>query len=114
MIGNIFVEMQRSSALRLLLCDLLSSCSAVKDLKLEAVDYTFRVWFMPERTCRSPPAHPHSEKALILHQKVNSASAFIYFKLTGCLKYTIVFILLSLFSFLVNQLTTLSQWLLLY
>lgn len=71
---------------------------------------------MPERACRSPPAHPHSEKALVLYQ-VSSAFAFIYFKLTGCLKYTvvfIVFILLSLFSFLVNQLATLSQWLLLY
>ena len=113
MIGNVFMEMQRSSALRLLLCDLLSFCSAVEDVKQEAFDYTFRVWFMPEGTCRSPPAHPHSEKALVLHQ-VSSAFAFIYFKLTGCLKYTIVFILLSLFRFLVNQLTTLSQWLLLY
>ena len=60
MIGNIFVEMQRSSALRLLLCDLLSSCSAVKDLKLEAVDYTFRVWFMPER--QSEQLHPGDVK----------------------------------------------------
>lgn len=45
MIGNVFMEMQRSSALRLLLCDLLSSCSAVEDVKPEAFDYTFRVWF---------------------------------------------------------------------
>ena len=50
---------------------------------------------MPERACRSPPAYPHSEKALVLYQ-VSSVFAFIYFKLTGCFKYIIMFIVFIL------------------
>lgn len=77
---NVFVERHTGVCPQMVSQWSLSACSAVKTLKLEITDYTFRMWFMQERRCRTQSADPHSEEALVLPQKISSVCALIHFK----------------------------------
>lgn len=66
---NVFVEIHTGVCPQMVSQWSLSSCSIVKNLKLEITDYTFRIWFMQERRCGTQSADPHSEEAMVLPQK---------------------------------------------